>query len=188
MASSSNRNVTGKLLVAAPSLVDPNFARTVVLVLEHSPLGALGVVLNRPGEVPVKGPLPEWEPLVCEPSVLFYGGPVSPEAAIALAEARPGTPLVGWQSVLAEVGVLDLSMPVEAARSGVARMRVFSGYAGWAPNQLDGELAAGGWIVAEAHPDDAVTAEPEQLWARVLRRQRGLLAALARFPDDPSLN
>lgn len=188
MTSPGQRSVTGKLLVAAPTLLDPNFARSVVLVLEHSPLGALGVVLNRPGEVPVNGPLPEWEPLVCAPPVLFYGGPVSPEAAIAVAEARPGTTPAGWQSVLTEIGVLDLSTPVEKARPGVARLRIFSGYAGWAPGQLDGELAAGGWIVAEAHPDDPVTAEPEQLWTRVLRRQRGLLAALARFPDDPSLN
>ena len=74
----------GKLLIAGPLLLDPNFWRTVVLVIEHTTEGALGLVLNRPSQMDVSDPLPQWEHLAAQPAVLFLGGPVQHQAVICL--------------------------------------------------------------------------------------------------------
>ncbi len=186
----ASRSLEGRLLVAAPSLVDPNFARTVVLVLAHSDEGALGVVLNRPSELTVADPLPQWADLAAEPSVVFVGGPVAPAGAICLAEVDDDDPppIAAWRRLSGEVGTLDLAADPDGLASTLRRLRVFSGHAGWGPAQLEGEVAVGGWMVIYASAGDAFSPRPERLWHEVLRRQRGHLAMLAAFPDDPSLN
>lgn len=174
--------------MATPSLLaDPNFDRTVVLVLEHGDEGALGVVLNRPSETSVGEPLPAWGALASAPDVVFIGGPVAPSAVIALArgELRAGTE--GWVPVGGDLASVDLERaPDELGR--VDALRVFAGCAGWSPGQLEGELEADGWFVCDAHPDDPFTAEPDDLWRSVLGRQRGRLAWFAHYPPDPSFN
>jgi putative transcriptional regulator len=175
----------GTLLVANPALPDPNFHHTVVLILEHGADGAVGLVLNRPGDLPVSRPLPELADLAADPALLFAGGPVERQAAICLGESAGGAG-PAWQPVLGPVGVVDLSSG--SIPDSIRRLRVFSGYAGWAPGQLENELAAGAWFVVPAHPDDPLTSQPERLWHDVLRRQGGGLAALGAFPDDPTVN
>ncbi|MBT8203423.1 MAG: YqgE/AlgH family protein [Acidimicrobiia bacterium] len=170
--------LAGRLLVAGANLLDPNFYRTVVLILEHDAGGAVGVVLNRPSTSGPGDELPDWVPLLAEPSVVFVGGPVEPQAAVGLAEGTDGPVLPG-------VGIVDLSAPPGELRGPV---RVYAGYAGWAPGQLELELAADGWIVADALPDDVFAAEPDRLWSTVLRRQPGRTAWLATLPVDPRLN
>lgn len=180
--------LTGKLLVASPGLVDPNFARTVVLVCEHTDEGALGVVLNRPSEAPIPGELAAWQEVLVRPPVVFVGGPVVQEGVLGLATVRGTPPEDAWHPVLGPLGTLDLRERPEFLGAAVDRVRVFAGHAGWAPGQLESELEAGGWFVCDADPEDALTPEPDALWGFVLRRQGGRLALVSTYPEDPSLN
>jgi putative transcriptional regulator len=183
-----SESVRGRLLVAAPTLYDANFFRSVVLVLEHGEDGALGVVLNRPSETAVGETLPDWTGLVSDPGVVFVGGPVSPDAAIGV--ARAGTPdhAEGWAPLFGTLGTVDLGRDPLELPVDVQNLRVFAGYAGWSGGQLDGELDTGGWFVVDPAPDDVFTADPARLWASVLRRQGGRVAMFASAPPHPSLN
>lgn len=180
-------SLQGRLLVAVPGMYDPNFDRTVVLLLEHTEDGALGLVLNRPSETGVDEALPGWEPVAATPPVVFVGGPVAPTGALALGTVTSGD-VEGWTPVLGPVGLLDLSRAPAEAGSEVARARLFAGHAGWTAGQLEGEIAAGGWFVVDAEPDDALFSDPAQLWPAVLARQPGRLAWFANCPADPRDN
>ena len=184
----------GRLLVATPLLGDPNFRRTVILIVEDEPEeGTLGVVLNRPTEVEVGQVLEPWSDLATGPSVVFKGGPVSPNSALALALARGEDEPLGWRSLdgsslTARIGLVDLEAPPELLADGITSLRVFAGYAGWGPGQLQAEIEEGAWYVLPGEPTDAFLAEPERLWQEVLRRQGGEFAIVATYPDDPMLN
>jgi putative transcriptional regulator len=177
-----DRFIAGRLLVASPILLDPNFARSVVLILQHDSEGALGVVLNRPTGEEVELHLPEWGPRLEQPPVVFVGGPVEP--AIAIGVVRNQSP--SEPTALGGVGMVDLGADPAAAPPGT--VRVFSGYSGWGAGQLEAELAEEAWMVVEALPIDVFTDRPDELWSVVLRRQRGELAMLATYPADPSVN
>ncbi|MEA2931784.1 MAG: putative transcriptional regulator [Actinomycetota bacterium] len=177
----------GRLLVATPSVGDPNFAGTVVLMLEHSDDGAMGVVLNRPSEIDVALHLPGWTDVVVSPSVVFLGGPVSPNAALCLARVESYLH-EGWDPLVGQVGTVDLNLDPDRAVPGVAEVRIFAGYAGWAPRQVEAEIADGGWFVVDADPGDALSPEPDELWRDVLRRQKGTVSLFADYPEDPAMN
>ena len=184
----------GRLLVATPMLGDPNFKRAVVLLVEHEDeQGSLGVVLNRPTKIPVGQVLEPWTELATDPSVVFTGGPVSPNSALALAHV-PGTdepvgghPL-GGAPAMARLGLVDLDAPPGLLAAAIVSLRVYAGYAGWSSGQLDAEIEEGAWYVVPAEPSDAFCPDPERLWTAVLRRQGGELAYVATYPDDPGLN
>jgi len=181
----------GRLLVAAPALSDPNFERTVVLLLEHGDPGAVGVVLNRPMHVEVGEILGPWEEMARRypPGVVFSGGPVSPDAIIGL--SRPAEGLSGdprWRAVVEDAGVVDLAVAPEEQPVALVGARLFSGYAGWAEGQLEQEIDEGSWFVLEALAADVFADEPGQLWHDVLQRQGGRLAMLASYPPSPSVN
>ena len=178
----------GRLLVATPELQDPNFRRTVVLMLEHNDDGALGLVLNRPTDTTLATALPGWADHAAAPAVVFVGGPVQPEAAIGLARRVGRGEPDGFAPLFDGLGTVDLDREPGAVEPGVDLVRVYVGYAGWGPGQLDGELAAGGWYVVDLVPGDVWSARPGELWRTVLRRQPGPLRMVAGFPDDPSLN
>ncbi|GAA1932081.1 YqgE/AlgH family protein [Streptomyces sodiiphilus] len=180
-------SLTGRLLVATPALADPNFDRSVVLLLDHDAEGALGVVLNRPTPVGVAEVLRPWAELAGEPGVIFQGGPVGLDAALGVA-AVPGAGPLGWRRVHGSIGLVDLDAPPEVLAAEVGSLRIFAGYAGWAAGQLERELEEGAWYVVESEPGDVSVPEPESLWRAVLRRQRGTLAMMATYPEDPSLN
>ena len=177
----------GMLLVATPPLDDPNFDRTVVYMLEHNNDGAVGVVLNRPlGEVPPDD-IARWEKYLSLPAEIFGGGPVEFDALIALAllnEPDEGA----WSQIVGDLGSVDLTRDPALAASGVVSARVFRGYSGWAPLQLEDELEEGAWMVLPAEAGDVFTPHPEALWRAVLRRQGGRLAWVAEAPDDLSTN
>lgn len=178
-------SLAGQLLVAAPVLDDPNFARTVVLVIDHDAEGAVGVVLNRPGARDVSQVLPHYEPLAAPPRVLFGGGPVTPDGVLCVAFAdHPSTER--FKTFLGGLGVLGLDD--DEPGEGIQRVRLFHGYAGWSEGQLEQELALGAWFVVQAQPADAFSEDPDNLWSHVLRREGGQFALLATLPEDPSLN
>lgn len=178
----------GRLLVATPVLGDPNFDRTVVLLLEHGEQGALGVVLNRPSPTDVTVPFPGWLAHVAAPPVVFTGGPVAPAAAIGLARTGLDAEADGWAPLLGRLGTVDLSRDPDDLPVPVEVLRVFAGYAGWEAGQLEGEIEAGAWFVVEARAEDAFSTAPARLWRTVLRRQRGRLAMFADAPPDPTVN
>jgi putative transcriptional regulator len=175
----------GQLLIAGPGLVDPNFWRTVVLIVEHSDEGALGLVLNRPSETTVGEAVAELEQLLDLDDPLYVGGPVQPSALIVLAEFdQPGeAALIAFE----DVGVLANGAQDDPSLS-VRRGRAFVGHAGWGPGQLDDEVERGDWILEPARREDAFTGQPLELWAQVLTRKGGSYALVARMPPDPSVN
>lgn len=178
----------GRLLVATPELDDPNFRRTVVLLLAHGDDGSLGVVVNRPGELPVTEVLPALSEVVTAPPLMFAGGPVQPDGVIGLGR---GEDVVETESLgvlspeLPGMGVVDLDRDPELLAAELADLRLFAGHAGWSPGQLDSELDAGGWFVIDSRPDDPFCADPDELWVRVLRRQGGLFTTAT---ADPTTN
>jgi putative transcriptional regulator len=178
-------SLQGHLLIAGPGLVDPNFWRTVVLVGEHSDDGALGVVLNRSSETSVEEAVPELAVLAEGMGTVHVGGPVQPSAVVVLADfAEPDD---AGTLVLDSVGFLPSEVEPESLGE-LRRARVYVGYAGWGPGQLDGELEEGSWIVEPAIADDVFTDDPEGLWSAVLRRKGGPFSVLAAMPPDPSRN
>lgn len=203
-------SLAGSLLVATPDLRDPNFSRTVVLVLAHADEGALGVVLNRPSDTPVSEVLPDWSGVTAEPGVVFFGGPVSLDSVVGLGrfeadevgtggagmaggvgDSGPGDDLAHrgdrLHRIVGRVATVDLHRT--PGDLGAPRfVRLFAGSAGWGPGQLEDEIEEGSWFVVAAAEDDAATRHPDQLWASVLRRQPGRLAWFANAAGDPSLN
>ena len=166
---------------------DPNFERSVVLMLEHDDESALGLVLTDPTTTAVGEMLPQWASLTTQPDVFFLGGPVSYESVISLGWATGGD-LEGFERVVGDVGMIDLHDDPFALGIDLAQIRVFAGYSGWGRAQLDSELAMDAWFVVDAQPNDVFTDKPSELWSTVLGRQRGPLAWLANYPTDPSLN
>jgi putative transcriptional regulator len=176
----------GKLLIAGPALLDPNFWRTVVLVIEHTDEGALGLVLNRPSETTVGEAVPQLEELVDLDEQLYIGGPVQPSSVIVLAEFEDATDaaLIAFD----DVGVLGKGASLDDVGAGVRTGRAFVGHAGWGPGQLDSELDRGDWILEPARREDAFAGDPSELWPGVLTRKGGSYALIARMPPDPSVN
>jgi putative transcriptional regulator len=178
-------SLRGHLLIAGPRLLDPNFWRTVVLVGEHTEEGALGVVLNRSSETTVDEALPELALLAEEMGTVHVGGPVQPSAVVVLADFAEADDAESL--VVESVGFLPAEIEPDTLGE-LRRARVYVGYAGWGPGQLDVELEEGSWIVEPAQPDDVFTDDPEGLWSDVLRRKGGPFTLLAAMPPDPSQN
>jgi putative transcriptional regulator len=180
------QSLRGKLLIAPPTLVDPNFARTVVLVAAHDDEGALGLVLNRPLEVPLAEISPVLESLADPGSTLHRGGPVAPDAAVVLADFRD--PSLAALMIFGTVGFPNAECELRDLATGARRARVFAGHSGWGPGQLDGEMREDGWIIGQLAPDELWQPDSTQLWSTALRRKGGSYALLARMPEDPSVN
>jgi putative transcriptional regulator len=181
--------LSGRLLVAQPHLLDPNFHRTVVLLLQHSDEGALGVVLNRPSDVDLAEAVPGWADHGANPARVFGGGPVVDEgSAICLARARQGIDGEVFKPLHGELGTIDIGRDPAEVGAHVDEIRLFAGYAGWTAGQLETEIEVGGWWVLDARHADVFTADPEHLWQAVLGRQPGHLAWFAFYPPDPDLN
>jgi len=179
-------SLTGQLLLASPTLLDPNFNRTVVLIGVHSAEGAMGVILNRPSAVTVGEAVPQLEPAVAEQEPIYVGGPVQPGSIVFLAEFLDPAP--AGLLVLGRIGFPAPDTGIEELAESTARRRVFAGYAGWSDGQLDAEVDDGDWIAQVALPEDVFSEAPEELWSSVLTRKGGSYALIARMPPDPSVN
>jgi putative transcriptional regulator len=178
-------DLTGRLLLSNATLFDPNFRRTVVLIGHHDEEGAVGVVLNRPLGVPVDAAVPPLSDLVAAGEELFEGGPVQPDAAVVIAEFTD--PERASLVAFGAIGFLPDEMDTDD-RDAIVRARIFAGYSGWGPGQLEDELAEDAWLVTEATGADVFTPEPERLWERVVRRLGPGYALLQTMPIDPSAN
>ncbi|MGO9903991.1 MAG: YqgE/AlgH family protein [Solirubrobacteraceae bacterium] len=179
-------SVRGQLLIAGPTLADPNFWRTVVLVVDHNPEGALGLVLNRPSETKIGDAVPELRELIDPDADVLVGGPVQKSAVIVLAEFVD--PSEAALIAFGDIGVLGNVLNRDLPESGIREARAFAGHAGWGPGQLDDELERGDWILEPARRSDAFSERPDSLWPAVLTRKGGSYALVARMPSDPSVN
>lgn len=182
-------DLAGWLLIATPLIGDPNFGRSVLFVIEHNREGALAVVLNRPSETTVAETLPAWGDKLALPAVLFDGGPVGESSIVALALSDATgeeslEPVPGFPSV----HTVDLDSDAVITQAFVTTMRLFAGYAGWAPGQLEGEIAAGAWFVARTVSGDVFGPAPDDLRESVLKRQRSQTRYFTHYPDDPRWN
>ncbi len=176
-------------MVATPLLRDPNFDRTVVLMLEHSDVGALGVVLNRPSPLGVADAIDDWADIAVSPKVVFVGGPVETGSVIALARCRADPPPESFTEVLGPIGVIDISLDASLLAASLDGVRIFTGYAGWGPGQLEGEIGESAWWVVDAAVDDVLSTDPDELWRAVLARQRDTdVRKYALFPSDVHVN
>jgi putative transcriptional regulator len=179
-------SLQGQLLVASPTLTDPNFARSVVAIANHDDGGALGIVLNRPSETEVAEAVPELEDVVDADEVVFVGGPVQPASIVVLAEFQD--PAEAAFLVVGGIGLVSERTGLERLDTVTARRRIYAGYAGWGPGQLELELERDDWIVEPALPEDVFAADPIELWGHVLDRKGGQFRLIARMPTDPSVN
>lgn len=179
----------GELLVSTSGQDAGFFDQAVVLLLDNDENGAIGVALNKPSTTPVSHVLPAWADQLNPPSVLFAGGPVTPNGAICLAKVLDrGEEPPGWRPVVGDVGLLHLDTPVEIVSGAYSDVRVFAGYSGWEPGQLEGELERGVWVRSTPREEDIFGTSSEGLWRRVLRRLGGESALLSAYTVDPSLN
>lgn len=181
----------GRLLIATSAIEIGPFVRSVVFVLDHDEHGALGVIVNRPLPADIDDVLPQWADHVNAPVCLFDGGPVAEDSALAVgvlaADETATVPPTGWRTMAGRVGLVDLDGPPPALGQ-LAGLRLFAGYTGWGPGQVESELDEGAWIAVDACDDDLTSPQPENLWRHVMRRQSGDLRYWATFPDDPTLN
>lgn len=186
----------GWLLVATPRLGDPSFRRTVVYLIAHNSHGTIGVVINRPSETAVHTVLPTWGPCATKPPVVYIGGPVQTDAAMAMAVLQRGeAPSVEQadtlpfaEHVAGPVILVNLDADAEGVLPHVRGLRVFAGHAGWGAGQLEAEIADGAWTVLPGLPDDLLVGPLVDLWFRVLRRQRWPDALAAYYPGDLARN
>jgi putative transcriptional regulator len=179
-------SLTGRLLIASPSILDPNFRRTVVFVTAHTAEGAIGLILNRRSDATVGEAVPQLAPVTDLDEPVFVGGPVNPEGVAVLAEFHD--PDEAGVVVIEDIGFVALDDALDDGAPELERTRVFAGVAGWGPEQLEGELERDDWILEPADLDDVFTNDPEGLWSAILRRKGGEYELVARMPLDPSLN
>lgn len=182
-----DESLRGQLLLASPTLVDPNFLRAVVLIAEHTEEGAMGLVLNRPAASTVGEAVPDLAWLAGDEERVYVGGPVAETAVIVLAEFD--RPEVAGALVADDLGFVgaDADDP-DALDGAVRRARVFAGHAGWGPGQLEGELAEEAWIVEPPRREEIFAEDADALWGSVLRRKGRRYALLSTMPLDPTLN
>ncbi len=179
-----SESLGGRLLIAAPGLLDPNFRRTALLVVAHDDDGAVGLVLNRVSEVEVAEAVPELADLVEPGATVSFGGPVRPEAVVVVAE---------WDDeeeagdlIFADVGLMGAEAELDRVDAATRRVQIFAGYAGWSAEQLEAELEEGSWIVGDPDAEDVFG--DGDVWAAALRRLGGAFKFAATMPEDPSLN
>jgi putative transcriptional regulator len=174
----------GQLLIAGPGIAAGVFRQTVIVMAEHDDKGALGFVLNRPSHSSIGDLAPSLSAFPAPDDRIFLGGPVQPEVVVVLAEyALPSPP---DKMIFDSIGFAPAAEPDTA--EGIARAKVFAGYAGWGPGQLEQEIEDGGWITEPALPGDIFAPQPDDLWRDVVRRKGGEFKLLSTMPFDPTNN
>jgi putative transcriptional regulator len=160
------------LLVSMPQLIDPNFARSLVLLCEHASEGAFGLIVNKPSDIAASAAV-RIEPKVSAPNdlPLLVGGPVDPERGWILTAA----PQEASEAQSIGAGLYLSASPlllrrVLTARPAPARTHVLAGYAGWGPGQLDAELSESSWLIMPVELDLVFDVPANLAWETAIRR------------------
>ena len=182
----------GQFLVAVKQLRDPNFFRSVVLIVEHSEGGAMGLVVNRPSSVPVAHALVKHFNLPETEDLVYFGGPVEPTALFILHNAQEldmtESPVLPGLYVGSSADVFERIVRQAVEGDSELKYRIFSGCAGWAPDQLEGEVARGDWYLQPATSDLILYADPYDVWDRLLQTVYEANRILPHTPNDPEWN
>jgi len=164
-----SRPASGKLLVATGEVQGELFANTVVLLLHYDETGAFGLVVNRPTAVQPVEVLGDDEAIADYRGTLFWGGPVHMDSLRAL--QLTDSPHVEAEKIIESVYLVSYEEALEEGPADTSRLRLFIGYAGWAPGQLDSEMARGSWRVLPASSELVFDADPQTLWKRLAPAQ-----------------
>jgi putative transcriptional regulator len=165
----------GKFLVASKELRDPNFFETVVLLLEYDRNGAMGLVINRPSTLKLSKVLPDIEGLQKRSDTIYLGGPVAKNQLMLL--IRTTSPPEGSRLVFRDIYLSSSQEIIEKMVDNPdtpERFRVYAGYAGWAPGQLDHEVSRGGWHILQADEESVFDKTPSEIWPELIRRSSAL--------------
>jgi putative transcriptional regulator len=172
-------------------MTDPNFRRSVLLLIDHGETGSLGLIINRPTPISVIEVMPELSRVIVDPQVVFQGGPVQPEVVLAIGSIdlhQLGEIGESINLITDSIASYSLASDIQELSDRVSQLRIFSGYAGWHPGQLIDEIRAGAWFVVEGNDTDVLSENPQGMWSHVLRRQSSDLAMLANYPEELYLN
>jgi putative transcriptional regulator len=177
----------GKFLVASRQLNDPNFSQTVVLLIEYGPEGAMGLVINRPSNVKLSTVFPDVKELKERKDTIYVGGPVAVNQMLMLVRSTqaPTASMPVIENVYISSSWEVLEHLIKKA-SADQRFRLFAGYAGWAPNQLDFERTRGDWHVLQADADSIFAHDPKALWQELIRRATVKWVHLERSSHKPN--
>ncbi|MEO1994614.1 MAG: YqgE/AlgH family protein [Planctomycetaceae bacterium] len=158
----------GKFLIACTKLQEPNFHKTVVLLVEHSDDGAMGLVVNRPSSISAESSLSNHFGIPFGDDCIFFGGPVEPTALFIMHNradaAADDEPIVPGVFVGHSAEVFESVVGSAAAGNSELAFRIYFGCAGWSPGQLEGEIARGDWWVAPACSNLAFHDDPYNIW------------------------
>lgn len=182
-----NEPEPGMLLVAAPGMLSDEFNRSVVLIIEHNEHLTFGVNLASRSDLAVFNVMPDWLPAVAKPQALYIGGPLNQQSVVGLAMTKAGVDMEQapqLNRLANRLAHVDLRAEPGDIADLVEGMRLFAGYAEWAPGQLDGEIERGDWYVTPALPTDVIVPGRTDLWGDVMRRQQPPLPLFSTFPAD----
>lgn len=175
----------GTFLISTPHLRDPNFYQTVVLLVTYGKAGASGVIVNRPTDVPLAQALPHVEGIEKMSRPIYFGGPVNANQMLVL--LRSDSPPPGAQKVLDNIyatGSLKILTETLQDRNPDKKVRVYAGYSGWAPRQLEAEIARGDWVTRDADPEAVFSEDPSKIWPAFFGNQDQIQI---RFPKQGSV-
>jgi putative transcriptional regulator len=176
---SSDDLAVGKVLVAARDLPDPVFAKSVILLVHYDKTGGLGLMVNHRTRLPISQALSQLKDAAGHSDPVFAGGPVEMNTVFALlrAPAKPD----GAVTVLEHTYFISTKTTLAKAlqkSSNSSDLRIYLGYCGWAPQQLETEVSEGRWYIFDGSEALAFDAKPETLWTRLIAKTEGLLAQL----------
>jgi len=183
----ANKNLTGQLLLDSGQLTGSFFARTVILICQHDPEGAFGLVLNRPTGGKVGDALVADLPDSLKEQPLYLGGPVQP-TAMSFLHADAFLPDANVMANLSLGHSLDELLDVGESFSTDKKVRLFAGYSGWSPGQLEDEMKRKAWLTHPASVELIFSADSGSLWSSLMRQKGWKNQLLAQIPDDPTLN
>ena len=186
-----NEPTAGMVLVAAPGMLSDEFARSVVLIVEHNNQLTFGVNLASRSDVAVFNVMPEWVPYVAKPQALYIGGPLNQQSVVGLGVTKPGVTIENhkqFQRLANRIVHVDLRIDPSELENLVEGIRLFAGYAEWGPGQLEAEIERGDWYVAPALVSDIIAGGSVDVWGDVMRRQPMPLPLFSTFPADISDN
>ncbi|MDA8169993.1 MAG: YqgE/AlgH family protein [Nitrospiraceae bacterium] len=159
---------TGKFLVAGRGIKDPRFQQSVILIVKFDPQGVMGLIINRPTDIKVSAVLPDVEMLRKHDQPLYFGGPVAKHQIFVLIKSRVKPEKT--YPVSGDVYVSHEQATLEQKDVQDAPVRVYTGCAGWAAEQLEGEIARGDWHVVDADPEDIFERPAADIWPLLMKR------------------
>ena len=180
-------SLQGNMLLDGGQLKGSFFNRAVVLICQHNLEGAFGLVLNRKTENTIDEVLTAELPAALRVYPLFLGGPVQP-GALSYLHSDAFMPEANVIENLSLGHSMESLIDLGESMSSSKQVRIFAGYAGWSPGQLEDEIKRKSWLIHPASIDLVFSAEPERLWQRILQKKGAAFRLLAEAPDDPSLN